>query len=159
MMNRRNDRMNKKEFSRKVAETLRNNDIRKPVISPKHVFHISDDCGNSKDFVVKQSDRNLLFTIMDVENIVDACLDVIIKLLANGDSITFRGFGTLGLRYRKGRRMRDNSGEWIDCPPGFMPKLVCGKDLKRSAKLYEVSLQEKLNESEALKALGEIDGA
>jgi nucleoid DNA-binding protein len=150
--------MNRKEFVRKVAETLRDNDIRKPVSSPKHVFHISDDCGNSKDFVVKQSDKSILFTVIDIENIVDACLSVVADLLKNGDTLSIRGFGTLGLRYRKGRKMRDTNGEWIECPPGFMPKFTCGNELKRSAKLYEVAMQDKLKASRLLRGAGASDG-
>lgn len=150
--------MNRKEFVRKVAETLRDNDIRKPVSSPKHVFHISDDCGNSKDFVVKQSDKSILFTVIDIENIVDACLSVVADLLKNGDTLSIRGFGTLGLRYRKGRKMRDTNGEWIECPPGFMPKFTCGNELKRSAKLYEVAMQDKLKAGRLLRGAGASDG-
>lgn len=146
--------MNRKEFVRKVAETLRENNIRKPVSSPKHVFHISDDCGNSKDFVVKQSDKNTLFTVIDIENIVDTCLSVVADLLKNGDTLSIRGFGTLGLRYRKGRKMKDTNGEWIECPPGFMPKFTCGNELKRSAKMYEVAMQEKLKVSRLLRGEG-----
>ena len=151
--------MNKKEFVRKVAEVLRDSDIRKPVSSPRHVFHISDDEGNSKDFVVKQSDKNVLFTVVDIENIVDACLTVISNSLENGDSLSIRGFGTLGLRYRKGRKMKDTNGEWIECPPGFVPKFSFGNDLKRSARLYEVSVQDKLTASRILRTAGDLDGS
>lgn len=151
--------MNKKEFVRKVAETLRDNNIRKPISSPKHVFHISDDYGNSKDFAVKQSDKSILFTVADIENIVDACLLVVSDSLEKGDSLSIRGFGTLGLRYRKGRKMKDTNGEWIECPPGFMPKFTCGNDLKRSAKLYEIATQDKLAASRLLRSAGDSDGA
>lgn len=150
--------MNRREFVRKVTDVLRENDIRKPVYSAKHTFHISDDEGNSKDFIVKQKDRNLLFTIEDIDQIVNVCMAVIADALANGDSISVRGFGTLGLRYRKGRKMRDTNGEWIDCPPGFMPKFSCGNELKRSAKLYEASVNEKLEYSRALRQAGDENG-
>ena len=41
--------MNRMEFVRRVAQEMRENNMRKPISTPKHVFHISDDEGNSKD--------------------------------------------------------------------------------------------------------------
>ena len=58
--------MNRNEFVRRVTSVMRENDIRKPVSSPKQVFHISDDEGNSKDFVVRKTDKKVIFTIDDV---------------------------------------------------------------------------------------------
>lgn len=151
--------MNKKEFVRKVAETLREHNIRKPVSSPRHVFHISDDEGNTKDFVIKQSDKSVLFTVIDIENIVDVCLSVIADSLENGDALSIRGFGTLGLRYRKGRKMKDTSGQWIECPAGFVPKFTFGNDLRRSAKLYETAIQEKLEVSRIQRRTDALNGS
>ena len=73
--------MNRKELVRRIANVMRENDIRKPVSSQKQVFHISDDEGNSKDFVVKKTDKGVLFTYDDVEAVMDTCLAVI------GDSL------------------------------------------------------------------------
>lgn len=151
--------MNRREFVRKVTDVLRENNIRKPVYSTKHTFHISDDEGNSKDFIIKQKDRNVLFTIDDIDSIVDVCTAVISNALSEGDSVSIRGFGTLGLRYRQGRKMRDTSGKWIECQPGFVPKFSVGKELKRSAKLYEVSVQEKLEQSRIEHTTGDDYGA
>ena len=55
--------MNRKEFARRVATLMREKDIRKPVSIPKQVFHISDDEGNSRDFVVRKTDKSVQFTI------------------------------------------------------------------------------------------------
>lgn len=59
--------MNRKELVRRIANVMRENNIRKPVSSQKQVFHISDDEGNTKDFVVKKTDKGVLFTYDDVE--------------------------------------------------------------------------------------------
>lgn len=95
--------MNRKELVRRIANVMRENDIRKPVSSQKQVFHISDDEGNSKDFVVKKTDKGVLFTYDDVEAVMDTCLAVIGDSLKRGESVSIRGFGTLSLNYRKPR--------------------------------------------------------
>ena len=63
--------MNRKELVRRIANVMRENNIRKPVSSQKQVFHISDDEGNTKDFVVKKTDKGVLFTYDDVEAMMD----------------------------------------------------------------------------------------
>ena len=50
--------MNRSEFARKIAKNLRENNLKKPVRAPKQVFHISDDEGNVKDFVIKAAQRS-----------------------------------------------------------------------------------------------------
>ena len=151
--------MNRKEFVRKVTDVLRDNSIRKPVYSTSHTFHISDDYGNAKDFVVKQKDKSLQFTIDDIDNVVEVCIAVISDALKRGDSISFRGFGTLGLQYHKGRKMKDMQGEWIECPPFFAPKFSFGNDLKKCAKIYEMSVNDKLQSSKASRIVGDFDGS
>ena len=86
--------MNRKELVRRIAAVMKDNGIRKPISSPKQVFHISDDEGNTKDFVVKKTDKSVLFTIDDVESMVDAFICVIEDALKHGDSVSIRGFGT-----------------------------------------------------------------
>lgn len=69
--------MNKKELISRVAEVLRSNNIKKPVSTPKQVFHISDDEGNHKDFVVRKTDKSILYNVNDVGVILEACLSVV----------------------------------------------------------------------------------
>ena len=64
--------MNKKDLISKTAEVLRSNNIIKPVSTPKQVFHRSDDEGNQKDFVVKKTDKTVLYNTADVAAILDA---------------------------------------------------------------------------------------
>lgn len=137
--------MNRKELVRRVASVMRENNIRKPVSSQKQVFHISDDEGNSKDFIVKKTDKGVLFTYNDVEAVIDTCLAVIGDSLKNGDSVSVRGFGTLGLNYRKPRTSKHPiTQEDVVIPGHYVPKFESGKDLKMCAKIYELSLKERI---------------
>lgn len=136
--------MNKKEFISRVSEALRENNMRKPVSVKKHTFHIMDDEGNAADFHIKQRDKNVLYTVDDATNIIDACIAVITDALKNGEEINIKGFGSLGLHYRAARRTKEpNTGEWCEVEARYVPKFMYGNDLRMAAKLYEVSLQEK----------------
>lgn len=133
--------MNKKEFISRVTEVLRENNVRKPVSVKKHTFHITDDDGNAADFHIKQHDKNVIYTVEDTANFVDACLAVILDSLKNGEEISFKGFGSLGLHYRAARRTKEpNTGEWCEVEARYVPKFSFGNDLRMAAKLYELSL-------------------
>lgn len=137
--------MNRKELVRRIANVMRENDIRKPVSSQKQVFHISDDEGNSKDFVVKKTDKGVLFTYDDVEAVMDTCLAIIGDSLKKGESVSIRGFGTLSLNYRKPRvNKHPVTHEEVEVSGRYVPKFESGKDLKMCAKMYELSLEERL---------------
>lgn len=135
--------MNKKEFISRVAETLRENNMRKPVSVKKHTFHITDDEGNAADFNIKKRDKSVLYTIDDVSAIIDACLSVIFDTIRNGEEINIKGFGSLGLRYRAARRTKEpKSGEWCEVEARYVPKFAYGNDLRMAARLYEISLSD-----------------
>lgn len=137
--------MNRKELVRRTASVMKDNDIRKPVSSPKQVFHISDDEGNTKDFVVKKSNKGVLFTADDVDAIIDACIYVIEDALKHGEHISVRGFGTLALHHRKARTTKHPStGDPIDIKARYVPKFTFGNDLRLCAKMFELSLTEGL---------------
>lgn len=141
--------MNKINFIKCVSDVLRTNDIKKPVSIPKQVFHISDDEGNSKDFTVKKTDKSVQYTKDDVTAIVDACLYVIQESLKRGEPINFRGFGTLGLNYRKPRATKCvGTEEDVVIEGRYVPKFSFGNDLRMCAKIYELSLKDKLCEPE-----------
>lgn len=136
--------MNKKELVNKVVDVLRENDARKYVPVQKTVFHISDDSGNSQDFIVKKSDRGLLFTSNDVDSIIDACLAVMEDALKHGEDISIRGFGTLGLNYRAARQTKHpDTGEPVTIDARYVPKFSYGNALRMAAKVYEMSLTDK----------------
>ena len=132
--------MNKKELSSRVAEVLRANNIRKPVSVKKQTFHITDEDGNTADFHIKQQDKNVLYTVDDTANVIDACIAVILDAIKNGEEISFKGFGSLGLHYRAARRTKEpNSGEWCEIEARYIPKFSYGNDLRMAARLYELS--------------------
>lgn len=135
--------MNRKEMIRRVASLMREKDVRKPVSMPKQVFHISDDEGNKKDFVLRKVDKSVIYTVDDVEAVLDSLADVIFDALKHGEEISIRGFGTLGLKYRKKRTLRHvGTGEEIEMDSHYMPKFTSGNDLKTCAKIYEMFLKE-----------------
>lgn len=132
--------MNKKELSSRVAEVLRTNNIRKPVSVKKQTFHITDEDGNTADFHIKQQDKNVLYTVDDTANVIDACIAVILDAIKNGEEISIKGFGSLGLHYRAARRTKEpNSGEWCEIEARYIPKFSYGNDLRMAARLYELS--------------------
>lgn len=139
--------LNKKELARRTAAQLKEENVRKYVSSPKQVFHISDDEGNSKDFVIKKTDKTVMFTIEDVEAILDIAVRVAEDAIKNGEPITLRGFGTLALHYRKERTtFHPSTGEPVTVEARYVPKFYSGHDLKMCAKTFE-HLQKERNES------------
>ena len=139
--------MNRKEFERSVAGVLRSNNIRKPVSNPKTVFHISDDEGNKKDFIVQKKNKGVLFTEDDISAILDAFMCVVKDALKRGDTVSIRGFGTLGLKYRKARSTkRIDNGEKIDVDARYIPKFTFGNELRMCGKIYELSLGDSIPE-------------
>lgn len=139
--------MNRKELVRRVSTVLRDNNIKKPVYAQKQVLHISDDDGNTKDFVIKKNDTGVAFTADDIDAIIDASIYVIQDALKHGMSVSIRGFGSLGLHHRKARITKHpTTGEAVDVEARYVPKFVSGNDLKMCAKIYELSIEEKLCE-------------
>lgn len=138
--------MNKKELSHLVAQTMRENDVRKPIYVPKQTFRITDSEGHSKDFSVRQTERTVMYTEGDVEAVIDALVETVEKALTRGEEVTIRGFGTLGLKYRKKRATKmPGTDEWVAVDARYIPKFAFGNDLRRCAKLYEMSLNEKIS--------------
>lgn len=136
--------MNKKDLISKTVDVLRENGIRKPVTAQKTVLHISDDYGNQSDFIVKKSDRGLLFTINDVTAIIDACLAVIEDSIKHGEDVSIHGFGTLGVHHRAARETKHpDTGETISVNARFVPKFNFGNSLRMAAKVYELSLADR----------------
>nr|DAU94728.1 MAG TPA: Bacterial DNA-binding protein [Caudoviricetes sp.] len=137
--------MNKGSFAKKVTELLRENNIKKPISIPKQVFHISDNEGNTRDFSIKKTEKSVIYTRSDVDTIINACLYVIQESLKEGEPITIHGFGSLGLKYRKTRSTKLlGSDERITIEGHYIPKFSFGNDLKMCAKVYELSLEDRL---------------
>lgn len=136
--------MNKKELISKTVEVLRENNVRKPTTAQKTVLHISDDSGNQSDFVIKKSDKGLLFTTNDVSSVIDACLAVIVDSIKHGEDISIHSFGTLGVQRRAARQTKHpDTGEIVNIDARFVPKFHFGNTLRMAAKVYELSLPER----------------
>lgn len=126
-----------------TAALLRDNNIKKPTIPAKHTLHITDDTGNTADFVIKHGGGEVIYTIDDVEAILKACLQIIQSTLQLGDAVAIRGFGKFAVRYREPRKTRSiETGEWINIPGVYVPKFDFGNDLRSAARLYAASLKE-----------------
>lgn len=149
--------MNKKELIQHIGDVLRANNTKKPISIPKQVFHITDNNGNSADFSLKVTDKTAIFTRDDITAIIDACIYVIQESLKRGEPVTIHGFGSLGLNYRKARRAGQvNTNEIIDIPGHYVPKFSFGDNLRICAKVYEMSLDDRLAEPEPV--YDEADG-
>lgn len=136
--------MNKRDLIGKVAEVLRENDVRKPISAQKTILHISDDCGNQSDFIVKKSERGALFTANDVSAIIDACLVVIEDAIKHGEDVTIHGFGSLGVHHRAARETKHpETGEPVNVAARYVPKFSFGNNLRMAAKVYELSLTDR----------------
>lgn len=151
--------MNKKKFIKCVSDILRENNIKKPVSIPKQVFHISDDEGNAKDFTIRKTDKSVMYTINDISVIIDACICVIQDAMKHGESISFHGFGTLGLNYRKPRMTKCvGTDEDVIIEGRYVPKFSFGNDLRMCAKTYELSLEDKAQEPEPVYDETDLEG-
>lgn len=135
--------MNKKELASRTAALLRESNIRKAVRIPKQTFHISTDDGSKKDFVVRQSDKQVSFTVEDITFIIDACLQVVMDAMKKGESTSVKGFGVLGLKYRKPRQVKSMySDEIMPVEGRYIPKFTFGNDLRTCARVYEAALKD-----------------
>lgn len=152
--------MNKKELAAKTAELLRKNDIRKPVKIKKHVFTVTDQDGSEANFTVKRADKNVLYSVDDAANIIDAFVAVVRDALQHGEEVAVKGFGTFVVEKRAARMTKHPvTGETCLVPERYVPKFYFGNDLRMAARVYELSLKD-LEQAERLHSLeseGESD--
>lgn len=129
----------------RAAQLLRKAKAKKNIKVPRHVFHISDDEGNHRDFIVKGTEKQKIYTVDDTLLIIDACLEVILEALRNGETINLQGFGKLYPKYHKGRLtgMYDNKGERVVAKPHVIAKFDPGNGVKLAVRRYEMDLQER----------------
>lgn len=66
---------------------------------------------------------------------LNALLEIVTDVLVQGDSITFPGFGTFSVAYRKPRKgVNPQTKQKIDIPGGNYAKFKAGKNLKEKVK-------------------------
>jgi len=132
--------MNKKDLIRAVDKRLEQKKARKPITIPKQTFVISDDEGNSKKFYVKKQDKNVMYSLKDIESVLEACVEVITDAIQNNEDVTISGFGVFSTHKRAGRTVTMPTGEKISLDSYYVPKFTPGKQLRIAAKLYEIGL-------------------
>ena len=148
--------MNRSQLVKNISSLLKEGGVRKPVYTPKNVFHISDDRGNSKDFIVKETKRTVMYTEDDVDAILSAFEKVVEEAMKRGDSITVHGFGSLRLHYRKERTIKNvEDGRDVFVQGRYVPKFFFGNNLRMAAKVYEMTKDDA--ESDERNAVCEVD--
>jgi DNA-binding protein HU-beta len=85
---------------------------------------------NKTELIAKVAEKSG-FTKKDTETVVEAVLDVIQEVLANGEAVQLVGFGTFEVRERAARIGRNpQTGEKITIPAGKVPAFKPGKRLR-----------------------------
>ena len=137
--------MNKTELVSNISHVLRDKGVRKRIRAPRHVFHISDDEGNSKDFIVKETNKTAVFNAEDITEVLDAMIEVVKDALMRGEKVSIHGVGSLGVRYTKfgPKKIVGPGDEGVPIPPRYVPKFTYGKDLKRCARIYTEMVEDR----------------
>jgi DNA-binding protein HU-beta len=85
---------------------------------------------NKGEFVNAIS-KKTKFTKKDINEFLDMCLETIVGTVADGEKITFVGFGSFELRNRKARNGRNpQTGETMEIPSSTIPYFSAGKNFK-----------------------------
>lgn len=88
---------------------------------------------NKQEFIRKFAEND--YTIRDATIIVNDFLNTLERIMADGDEVSFHGFGTFGSIIRKERASKSvRTGEPITIPEFASPKFEAGKALKRSVR-------------------------
>lgn len=135
--------MNKKDLINRATDLLQQLNARKKVRAQKCTFYISDEEGNSSEFVIKKDSRAVLFTMDDVGEIFDALLSVIIDAIKDGEEVAISGFGSFNVHKRAERIVKHpDTGEIVPIDAHYVTKFVPGKDLRLAAKIYDLATKE-----------------
>jgi len=77
------------------------------------------------------AERQNQLSVKDVELAVKMLVDCMSDMLADGDRIEIRGFGSFSLHYRAPRVGRNpKTGEAVDLPGKYVPHFKPGKELR-----------------------------
>ena len=83
------------------------------------------------ELVQRIADRNTHLYQRDIENIVSAILDEIVKALARGDRVELRGFGAFSVKNRPARVGRNpRTGQKVDVDEKYVPFFKTGKEMR-----------------------------
>ena len=82
------------------------------------------------ELITKIATRNPNLLQKDVEHIVDVILETIVKALAKGYRVEFRGFGSFSVRNRAPREAKNpRTGAKVSIPERRIPHFKMGKEL------------------------------
>lgn len=141
--------MNRKEFVRRVADLLKEKNVRKPISVPKQILHISDDEGNHKDFTFQKVEKTAMYTVSDVDAILGACLKEIESAICRGEEVSLFGFGSLGVHRRAARSTKvPGTDQFVEVAERYVPKFSFGTNLRAAARLYEMSLNDEASQAQ-----------
>ena len=80
------------------------------------------------EYIAERQDQ---LSVKDVELAVKMVIDCMSDMLAEGDRIEIRGFGSFSLHYRAPRTGRNpKTGESVDLPGKHVPHFKPGKELR-----------------------------
>ena len=83
------------------------------------------------ELVQRIADRNTHLYQRDIENIVSAILDEVVKALARGDRVELRGFGAFSVKNRPSRSGRNpRTGDAVFVEEKWVPFFKTGKELR-----------------------------
>lgn len=87
----------------------------------------------NKEELISKVSENLGISKTNTMLGFNECLEVITKVLKNGEQVTLRGFGTFKTRQRAARTARNpHTNEEINVPAKTVPVFVAGDTLKRN---------------------------
>lgn len=136
--------MNRKEFVRRVSDSLKDRGIRKEVKFPEHILRLSDGDKINKKITVPRITQTPYYTVKDVDAILGACLQEIERAMCNGEEVSFFGYCTLGVHRRAARSTKiPGTNQYVEVAERMSPKAYFGKYLRMAARVYEKTMEEK----------------
>lgn len=135
--------MNRTEITSKVLKILRDNNIKKSVSVPDTFFYLVDEKGNKNKFTVSLPDKDVMYTLKDISNILDGFFAAIEDCIKHGEEVSIYGMGSIKLSKREAYMQQvPGRDEWFDVPEHYIPYCKVGEILKQAARIYEASLRE-----------------
>lgn len=134
--------MRKKEIIKVATDYLHETDARKQVILPPQQFTVSDTSGQSKTFKVKGGQKGYLYSINDVEVVLEALLYAVEEGLRHGEPVSIRGFGAIELRYRPPRKAVIGD-KTVQVGEKYIPRFKFGNEIRDCAAVYAESVHDR----------------
>lgn len=134
-----------------IAALIKREGIKKHVNLPRKALYVSDDEGNTRVFYIKKTNKDVQYTVDDVQVILSAAMNVVYDLIQSGEKIQIKDFGTFEAKYRLPRRSKHPcTGEPIVVPGRYVVKFIPGNRMKVAARVYEKKLEDVPLEQEDL---------